>query len=110
MAAGETWGGPTAFGPRWHSVMTEHATWVPTPVGERCLFCEEPIEEGDQGFLRGHIDASGKSSMRWAHGGCDAIGVVGHIYGVCSCTGWDTTTKAAGDELWRRLDGERQRD
>lgn len=38
-----------------------------------------------------------------SHPACLALGVVGHDFGVCHCTGFDTPSRVAALELWRRL-------
>lgn len=116
--------GPTVityFGPRWHAPILDDARHAPTPVGHPCLRCREPIADGDRGFVRAvwrrsgmPVDAAtlanpedlppdGVASIEPIHAECEAIGVVGHQYGVCTCTGWDTSSRAAARELWQRL-------
>jgi hypothetical protein len=75
---------------------------IATPVGERCTRCRERIEDGDRGFIRAVVDGSDVRSAP-VHYGCEAVGIIGHEFGVCSCTGWDSTTKAAGEELLARI-------
>lgn len=43
----------TFFGEPWPSGICEDGRQVPTPVGEPCGFCGEPIEEDDQGAFIG---------------------------------------------------------
>jgi hypothetical protein len=92
-----------AFGPRWYSPAVTGAHWVDTPVGETCGHCAEPFRAEDQGLYRHVMVVPGQVRVEAVHAGCDALPTVGHIYGVCVCTGWDTFTRAAGDELWSRL-------
>lgn len=61
-------------------------TAAPDTIG--CALCEEE--------LTGQV----RSGM---HIECLALGIIGHEYGVCSCTGWDTGARASALELWRRL-------
>lgn len=37
------------FGAWWDAPMTDDLEQVPTPVGEPCIHCGEPVVEGDQG-------------------------------------------------------------
>lgn len=39
------------FGESWGSHVCEHDVHAETPVGDKCVKCEEPIKEGDQGLL-----------------------------------------------------------
>jgi hypothetical protein len=68
---------------------------VVTSDGGTCLVCGEPIEEG------GRWTASGPPTA--IHIECQALGIVGHDYGVCSCTGYDTTARASALTLWERM-------
>jgi hypothetical protein len=38
---------------------------IPTPVGERCLACEEAIEAEDCGVSMVHMDSSGDTYRPW---------------------------------------------
>lgn len=92
-----------AFGPKWRSVEADCATWVEVPVGMLCLYCHEPIGENDQGFKVPMMVSDGVVIDTACHGGCQAVQIIGHLFDICRCTGWNTATKAAGDALWRRL-------
>ena len=37
------------FGEKWDAPAWDDGVLVPTPVGERCALCEEPVEAGDSG-------------------------------------------------------------
>lgn len=55
---------------------------IPTPVGEVCVHCVEPIAEGEAGlrYVNGPV----------AHYECQLRGVIGgvnHILGRCTCCG-----------------------
>lgn len=55
---------------------------IPTPVGETCLLCAEPIAEGDCGTIN-FVD-------QVTHYECEmrlAVGSVGHLMGRCYCKG-----------------------
>ncbi|MGB6163616.1 MAG: hypothetical protein WCF33_20690 [Pseudonocardiaceae bacterium] len=70
------------FGPRWDAPRVDNATHVPTPVGERCLHCEEPIEAVDRGLLMtvvGTDDAGNwTTESRPAHLECDLRSTLSH--------------------------------
>lgn len=44
------------FGETWHAPACEPQLEVPTPVGETCLWCDEPIDEGHRGFTQRYYD------------------------------------------------------
>jgi hypothetical protein len=98
--------GSLYFGAPWDVPALEGARQVPTPVGEKCLRCAETIEANDRGWIRTavELDDGGKPVGRSApiHTECDFIGVGGHLFGVCSCTGYDTSTRAAAVLAWER--------
>lgn len=91
---GESWGAPCCE--------EEH---VPTPVGEACVLCDEPIEAGDRGFISPFREDGGMVLMFGAdgvarlaadqdayvdprHAECQlrmVLGSVGHIEGRCTC-------------------------
>jgi hypothetical protein len=96
------------FGERWDAPIVDDAEQVLTPVGLPCYDCGHAIEANDQGFLRpyvsqGDLDGTFKAELRPIHRGCDMAGSAGHVFGVCSCTGWDDHYEA-GKELIRRAD------
>lgn len=74
-------------------------------VGDACLVCREEIVDGDRGLMRTMIHGDGNASLTAVHAECEALGVAGHTFGVCHCTGFDTTSRAAARELWNRLGG-----
>jgi len=101
------------FGERWDAPMVDDAQQVPTPIGLACFNCTEPVVEGDRGLIRTvvrMVDGEPVGSAEPTHAECDLIGVMGHQMGVCSCTGYDTTTRAAAQVLWQRIGEERGRD
>jgi hypothetical protein len=96
------------FGKRWDAPIVDDAEQVLTPVGLTCYDCGHAIEANDQGFLRPYVYAADEdgpliAELRPIHRGCDMAGVAGHVFGVCSCTGWDDYYEA-GKELVRRAD------
>lgn len=88
------------FGPRWDAPMLDQASAVETPVGKPCLTCRRLIEPGDQGVV---LPVGGLNSVVFApiHRGCEMATTVGHIFGLCSCTGWNDVYER-GQELVRR--------
>ena len=85
----------TIFGEPWEAGMCEGATVAPTPVGRPCLYCDEPIDEGDQGvlhtvlFLHGN---DGEPITEPLHRECDlrmSLGSIGHLTMRCACEGGD---------------------
>ena len=94
------------FGESWGSPLLDGARRVPTPVGERCFACKEPISEQDQGLVRIVLVGGGiltSHEVVPVHAECEALGIVGHQFGVCSCTGYDTTSRESARVLWQRL-------
>lgn len=60
---------------------------VPTPVGEPCLYCQEPILAPDIGFIVPHLDETGPRDAA-QHRECmlrHLFGSVGHQMKKCSC-------------------------
>lgn len=75
---------------------------IEAPTNEECLRCGEPIGGGERGFMWPIPDNLGHHTEP-IHFGCVVVAVCGHDFDVCPCTGWDTSTKAAGDEIVRRM-------
>ncbi len=71
-----TWFGKRPWGKLCHAM-----PHVPTPVGENCLHCEEPIKEGDEGEIMPPRPVHRECLLRMV------IGSVGHQQGRCSCYG-----------------------
>lgn len=95
------------FGRRWDAPMLDgDAHQVPTPVGQPCGWCGEPVAAGDQGLLRTRLaldPAGGRcATVRPVHTECDlreAVGSPAHLQGRCSCHGeaerqWPGTARA----------------
>lgn len=72
------------------------------PAGEHCLVCKEVITPGALAAPCGYVDNNG-SVVAWIHIECQALGIAGHDHGVCSCTGYDMTSRAAALELWAQM-------
>jgi hypothetical protein len=79
------------FGTRaWGAAVDDLSLMSPTPVGEPCLYCAEPMVEGDAGMLMWSIQPQGMVEMRASHRECflrQALGSVGHQNQTCSCFG-----------------------
>lgn len=71
------------FGRRYPNLpIYDEAQEVPTPVGEPCIWCQEPIEDGDDGQLY--------NTGLVTHVECllrQVVGGVNHQLGRCSCCG-----------------------
>lgn len=98
------------FGERWDAPLLDDdadVQQVPTPVGEPCYVCSQTIVGDDRGLMRGCVsmgdDGRPVGEMLWVHTECDMLGVLGHRYWVCSCSGYDTSSRGAALELLRRL-------
>jgi hypothetical protein len=91
------------FGRRWDAPICDAASLVATPVGYRCLSCDEPIVEGDAGFLRPVVRDDTVLTIAAIHRECDLTQVLGHFVRVCTCTGWDPSARATAREVERRL-------
>lgn len=79
------WFGPRPYGP----MKCEASEWVPTPVGEPCLWCDEPLVHGNVGVLIVYVDASG-ATRRPIHHACairQIVGSLAHLEGRCECVG-----------------------
>lgn len=96
------------FGDRWDVPATEHAVRVPTPVGQPCGLCGEPIHDGDRGWMRGAMREGDDGRLAAVvvphHAECELRTITGHLWGVCGCHGFDTS-HASALELWRRIHG-----
>lgn len=92
--------GPYLFG-GWDLAVLDAGTLVAAPLGEPCGLCGQPIGVDDQGYLRPVLGtAAGMARIRAVHADCETVRVqiARHDHGVCTCAGWDTTSKATGDE------------
>lgn len=69
------------FGDAWPSGVCEGGRQVPTPVGEPCSSCDDPITEGDQGSFIGNGVWPDRPALVPRHRECalrDALGGIGH--------------------------------
>ena len=58
------------FGDWGNAPVTFYSERVPTPVGELCLFCDKPIEEGDAGMIAPFFDEGEEWKERAHHRKC----------------------------------------
>lgn len=65
---------------------------IPTPVGEPCLWCTEPIEDGQSGVGMGVVGMGPQGRpephMGYTHKECllrSTLGSVEHLEGKCGC-------------------------
>lgn len=82
------------FGLRWEAPAFDDAIEVAVPVGARCLFCTETIEETDSGTLTPYAamgeDGGMESRVEAVHIECwlrSVLGCVSHLDRRCSCYG-----------------------
>lgn len=79
----------------------EKVLFAGRPADGRCLTCKEPIAAGERVKDTVLITPVGARAAR-QHLECQALAIVGHQFGVCSCTGFEPT-RASALELWRRM-------
>jgi hypothetical protein len=91
------------FGEHWGTSRLAGGVQVRTPVGQPCIRCQDTIAAGDQGILTAYLHGDGNATMVPLHAECELIAILGHDFGVCSCTGYDTTSHDAARDLWRRF-------
>lgn len=102
-------GGNPLFGDWGHGPRASDpgVVFLGTPVGVPCIRCKEPIRPGDTGeFMRciGTAEDGGNEVLPM-HRECLLLGVVGHLYGFCTCNDFEgLTERQAGIEVARRVD------
>lgn len=67
------------FGEPWPSGVCDEGTQVPTPVGEKCALCDEPVEEKDQGSFMGIWEQSGLAPIHRECSLRSVFGGIGHL-------------------------------
>jgi hypothetical protein len=71
--------------------------------------CQAPIVEGERGLIYAVVDGStphgGKTQA--GHIECEMLHTIGHVHGVCTCTGWDINSVEARREIITRINHER---
>lgn len=81
------------FGAPWPSGVCDDGEQVPTPVGEECLLCDQPIEDGHQGtFMIAAVASAahpqGAETYAPVHRECSlrsVLGGIAHLRRTCSC-------------------------
>lgn len=68
-----------------------------------CLTCGEPFTAGDAPPLLTAVIGDGGPVRRRQHRECQALQVIGHQFGVCSCHGFDTSSRYAAQVLSARI-------
>jgi hypothetical protein len=69
------------FGTSWQAPINEYAAHVPTPVGEACARCEEPIAADDRGVMIWHVGVA-QAGYRPRHVECwvrETVGGIDHV-------------------------------
>lgn len=81
------------------------ARYVPAPVGMVCMWCDEPIGMFDSGEILHVASKEQPPASAPVHRECMLIGIIGHKYGICSCTGYAgaPSMRAAALELERQV-------
>ena len=102
----------TYFGEPWDAPLFDDggAVQLPTPVGRPCLTCGEPVVEGDRGEIMPHLRVEGGrpvATVEPIHAECGLLDAVGHEYGICHCTGYDTSARSSALALLAVLDEQR---
>lgn len=82
--------------------MSIWAGTVPAGTGtDTCLDCAQPFGEDDVVLEAMVLTGAGPVPGR-EHIECQALGIVGHSFGVCACHGFDRSRESAL-ELWQRM-------
>lgn len=99
--------GNPLFGDWERSPRADDADFIETPVGQKCLLCGEPVQEGDTGEMMatlGLLDVNG-TGVSPCHRECLILNTVGHLVGVCNCTNYmGLSRRGAAVEAALRLD------
>jgi len=91
------------FGESWGAPICDLADHAPTPVGEPCADCSEPIRESgarSQGLLVPHLDADGASVRPW-HLDCFLNSVGIRTPAICVRCGAEVACAEEGPHLCR---------
>jgi hypothetical protein len=77
----------------------------PTPVGDLCVECGEPIGDSDSGTWCVVTDHGDNPQAVPVHAECQPLSIIGHAFGICVCTDYAglPTRRAAALELRRRM-------
>jgi len=97
------------FGRRWDSPQADDAEMVPTPIGQRCPYCDEPIVDGECGVLLPRFDSEGKAGVAPVHMECDLRSFLSHLLKTCACHGDGVEYPSVRAEALATLDAENAR-
>lgn len=78
------------FGYKSFALVCDHSPRAETPIGEACVWCEEPIGPEENGFLVLTVGPNGLSTEQPIHPECHLRTLVGganHQAGLCVCFG-----------------------
>ena len=82
------------FGKRWDAPMVDPpAEQRPTPVGQKCMWCDESVVEGDRGVFMGVmrlVNGVTVGTTEPVHMECQlrqSVGGIAHLQRRCSCCG-----------------------
>jgi hypothetical protein len=78
-------------------------------AGMTCTICGETVTADDDGQILMVVNDEHGAHQEAAHRECMALGIIGHRWGVCSCTGYGKD-RAAALELKRRIYAEVYKD
>ncbi len=79
----------TWFGRSWGAPCCEPHLHGPTPIGEPCAWCAEPIAEDDSGLIMLYVGGD-RVRLRPLHAECQArsvLGSIAHVQRRCTCFG-----------------------
>lgn len=76
-----------------------------------CWICSEPVTADDRAVTVGTTsDYNGQPGFVVLHVECQMLSTVGHAFGVCRCTGWDTRGRDSARVLWSRVNADTAED
>lgn len=75
------------FGTGWNPDKCGPEEQVPTPIGEPCAWCKEPIEDGDVGYFIPAVPSYIDYPYHRACGTRVFVGGYNHLRGTCRCQG-----------------------
>lgn len=85
------------FGVHWGTPELDSAIEVPTPEGQACAGCQEPIEAHDDGYvLNALLGADAELTSLPFHRGCHLASTLSHMAGVCHCARPDISERERG--------------
>ena len=84
------WGEPGPTADARAAICADDGDRVPAPLGRPCLWCNEPLREGDRGVMQFFVGPPGSVSFEPVHIECQMRQVLGgpaHLSGRCTCQG-----------------------